>query len=137
MAGDDVVIDIVVDTDVLSFIFKNDTRAEAYRPMLAGKRAGISVQTAAELYRWAIERGWSRRRVQALEEALHALVTLDFDLTTARAWARIVAHRQRAGRPIATQDAWIAATAIRHNCPLLTHNARDYAQIAGLRVVSA
>lgn len=130
-------VEIVVDTDVLSFIFKGDSRADAYRPILAGKRAGISIQTAAELYRWAIERGWSRRRIQALEEALQDLVTLELDLAAAQAWARIVANRQRAGRPIATQDAWIAATAIRHNCPLLTHNARDYAQIPGLRVVSA
>jgi predicted nucleic acid-binding protein len=130
-------VEIVVDTDVLSFIFKGDSRAGAYRHILAGKRAGVSIQTAAELFRWAIERGWSRRRVRALEEALNGLVMLELDLDAARTWARIVADRQRAGRPIATQDAWIAATAIRHNCPLLTHNVRDYAQIAGLRVVGA
>jgi predicted nucleic acid-binding protein len=46
----------------------------------------------------------------------------------------IILHLQRR---LATQDAWIAATAISCDCPLLTHNARDYAQIAGLRVVSA
>ena len=31
---------------------------------------------------------------------------------------------------------WIAATAIRYNLPLLTHNAADYAGVAGLQLVS-
>lgn len=30
------------------------------------------------------------------------------------------------------QDAWIVATALRHELPLITHNAKDYQGIAGL-----
>ena len=28
---------VVVDTDIVSYIFKDDTRAERYRPLLEGK----------------------------------------------------------------------------------------------------
>jgi tRNA(fMet)-specific endonuclease VapC len=129
-------VDVVVDTDVLSFIFKDATRADQYRPLLADKRAGVSIQTVAELHLWAIARRWSKRRMRAMDEALQRLVTLDLDLRAAKIWARIVADRRHAGRPIAAQDAWIAATAIRYDRPLLTRNARDYAQIAGLRLIA-
>lgn len=49
---------IVVDTDVLSFIFKEDTRGELYLPHIDGKLTIISFMTLAETDRWAIERNW-------------------------------------------------------------------------------
>ncbi len=38
----------ILDTDVLSFIVKGDTRGSPYTPLLIGKRACISFQTVAE-----------------------------------------------------------------------------------------
>ncbi len=49
---------VVVDTDVVSFLFKRDTRAELYRPHLDGKEQIISFQTLAELLRWTLVRSW-------------------------------------------------------------------------------
>jgi predicted nucleic acid-binding protein len=45
---------VVVDTDVMSYVFKHDTRAAFYEPHLAGKELIISFVTFAELQRWAI-----------------------------------------------------------------------------------
>ncbi len=42
---------ILVDTSVLSLLFKHDTRAGGYVPRLAGKIGVISFVTLAELYR--------------------------------------------------------------------------------------
>ncbi len=50
---------------------------------------------------------------------------------------KICAARQRLGKPILAPDAWIAATAVRHACPLVTHNQDDYADVAGLIVITA
>jgi tRNA(fMet)-specific endonuclease VapC len=41
---------IVADTDVVSFLFKNDSRAVDYLPHLQGIVPVISFQTVAELY---------------------------------------------------------------------------------------
>ena len=61
---------------------------------------------------------------------------LPYDSLMADAWAAATAHRQRIGRPIACGDAWIAAAAIRHSVPLLTHNVSDFAHLPGLNVIS-
>ena len=52
----------LVDTDVVSMLFKGDTRALAYRPHIAGRLLGISFMTLAELERWSLERSWGQNR---------------------------------------------------------------------------
>jgi hypothetical protein len=51
---------VVVDTDVVSFLFKHDTHAEPYRPHLTEKLLVLSFMTIAELDRWVLERNWDR-----------------------------------------------------------------------------
>jgi predicted nucleic acid-binding protein len=41
------------------------------------------------------------------------------------------------GRPIQTADAWIAASALHYQVPLITNNAGDYASIDGLELLTA
>jgi len=52
------------------------------------------------------------------------------------AWRQQNPAEVHASRPISVQDAWIAATALRHGCPLVTHNRDDFAKITGLTVIS-
>jgi predicted nucleic acid-binding protein len=127
---------VVVDTDVVSYLFKGDTRAEAYRQHLQGKTLAISFMTVAELYQWAYVRNWGERRLTRLEDRLRSYVIVPYDLALCKQWARICADRQNLGKPISVQDAWIAATALRHGCPLVTHNSEDFASIPGLTVIS-
>lgn len=44
---------MAVDTDVVSFMFKGDTRMQQYAPHLLNKLLVISPMTVAELERWA------------------------------------------------------------------------------------
>jgi hypothetical protein len=46
----------VVDTDVVSFAFKGDSRADLYGPHLTNRLLVISFMTLAELERWSLER---------------------------------------------------------------------------------
>ena len=54
--------------------------------------------------------GTQRARRQALEMALRDFIVVPYDHEIARCYGRLVAERQREGRPIA----WIAACAVRH-----------------------
>jgi tRNA(fMet)-specific endonuclease VapC len=127
---------VVVDTDVISFLLKDDTRAQAYRPHLQDKTLVLSFMTVAELYQWAYQRHWGEKRLAWLEDRLHAFVVAPYDNDLCRQWATVCVERQRAGKPISAQDAWIAATAVRHGVPLVTHNAVDFAAITGLTIIS-
>jgi tRNA(fMet)-specific endonuclease VapC len=127
---------LIVDTDVVSFLFKGDTRAQLYRPHLQGKALAISFMTVAELYQWAYIRNWGKQKLTRLEEQLRAYVIVPYDNELCKQWATVCVERQRLGRPISVQDAWIAATALRNGCPLVTHNRNDFANIIGLTVIS-
>jgi predicted nucleic acid-binding protein len=61
---------LVLDTDVVSYLYKRDTRAELYQPHLNDPPFIISFMSLAELRRWTLERNWGERRRQELEEYL-------------------------------------------------------------------
>jgi tRNA(fMet)-specific endonuclease VapC len=44
---------VLLDTNIISFLFKGDTRVVAYAPLLQGNRLAISFMTVAKLFEWA------------------------------------------------------------------------------------
>ena len=44
---------VLLDTDVVSFILKGDSRTAAYTPLVQGNVMAISFMTVAELFQWA------------------------------------------------------------------------------------
>src|SRR5271166_5779506 len=52
---------------------------------------------------------------------------LGIDAATADAWGRLIARRERAGRPMGVMDGWIAAVAEVYGLVLVTRNAADFA----------
>ncbi len=124
---------LVVDTDVLSYYFKNDTRAALYDRHLLNARLHVSFATVAELYRWAKKAGWGARRTAELHQALSHYSVLPFDDELAWKWAEVMTIP---GVPIAHGDAWIASTAIRHGMPLVTHNRKHFEKIPRLTIIS-
>jgi tRNA(fMet)-specific endonuclease VapC len=127
---------VVVDTDVLSILFKRDSRAEGYRPYMTGKLLVLSFMTVVELERWALVRNWGQTRRARMEEYLRNFVIYPFDRALCLKWAEVSDRARRNGRRIECADAWIAATAVLHNIPLVTHNASDYAGVDGLAIIS-
>ncbi|MGG6270437.1 type II toxin-antitoxin system VapC family toxin [Leptolyngbya sp. AN03gr2] len=127
---------LLIDTDVASFIFKGSDYADPYISLLIGNELALSFMTVAELFQWAILRQWGDRRLAQLEQYLSNYLIIPTDQLLCEAWASVRVDRQNAGRPISPQDAWIAATAIRHNLPLVTHNARDFRAISNLQLLS-
>lgn len=127
---------LLIDTDIASFIFKGSNYAHPYQPLLSGQELALSFMTVAELFQWAILRQWGDRRLAQLEQYLANYVIIPVDQPLCRAWAQIRADRQTLGRIISPQDAWVAATAIRYNLPLVTHNIKDFQEIPNLQLIS-
>ena len=127
---------VLLDTDVVSYLIKGDSRTVQYEPHLIGKESSVSLMTVAELFQWALIRRWSERRTADLERYIlrtHTILTID--MTTTRPWAQTRAAAHLRGKAISPQDAWIAAAALQYNLPLLTHNLADYEHVEGLNLV--
>jgi len=59
---------VVVDTDVVSFLFKGHSSASLYTADLTGRVLVISFMTLAELERWPIQAQWGEARRNRLRE---------------------------------------------------------------------
>ncbi|HET8629036.1 MAG TPA: PIN domain-containing protein [Thermomicrobiales bacterium] len=122
----------VVDTDVLSYLFRRDTRAERFRPYLTGRIPTVSIMTLAELQRWALHRNWGQARREQLAAFLEPFAITMADYALCLGWAEVMDGARRRGRPIQTADAWIAATALALGVPLMTNNRDDFAGVPNL-----
>src|SRR5262245_11122810 len=125
-----------VDTDVVSYLFKRDSRGAWYRPRLARQLKLISFMTVAELDNWALARRWGQTRRADMDRFLQSFQIQHTDRDLCRLWAEIIHLANRQGRPILSADAWIAATALRLGIPLVTHNASDFAAVVGLEIIT-
>jgi len=127
----------VVDTDVVSFLFKTHTLAPLYQTILAGRSLAVSLITIAEIEYGMEAKNWGAGRRDLMRRYLDRFTVLSPDTETARVWARVKNACDKKGRPIAFADAWIAAAAVQLNVPLVTHNASDYQAVENLIVLTA
>ena len=124
---------ILVDTNVVSYRIKGDSRGPLYDRHLAGYRPLVSFMTPAEMYRWAVTHRWGEPRIGELRARLNEYVVIPYDDEIAWQWATVSSIP---GRPMEPGDAWVAAAALRHNLPLVTHNRRHFDHVPGLTVIS-
>jgi tRNA(fMet)-specific endonuclease VapC len=129
-------VPVVIDTDVISFLYKRDTRARLYEPHLNDPPFIVSFMSLAELRRWTLERNWGEGRRQELEGYLTRYLILHSDDLMCDRWAHAMNSARMQGQPIGPADAWIAATALLLDIPLITHNGAHYRGVEGLRVIS-
>ena len=128
---------LLIDTNVVSYLMRGSSLGIEYGQLVAGHMTAVSVMTVAELYYGAAKAKWGAKRMRQLEQALRCFVLLPDDRETAQAYAAVAVERESAGRPITCADALVAACAVRYGIPLVTHNARDFAGISGLKVITA
>ena len=128
---------VVVDTNIVSYLFKGDSRAFTYEAHLAGHERLVSFMTLAELDRWALARHWGSPRKLKLARFLQRFLPVYANRTLCQWWAEVSHRAARAGEPIDAADAWIAATALALDIPLLTHNPEDFAAVDGLTILTA
>ena len=135
---------IILDTNVLSEVLRFNPEPTVLRWLDAYSPNSVyvtSVTQAEMLLGVALLPKGKRRealgaQVASLFEQHFTLRCLAFDARAANRYADIVAERQRAGKPISTEDAQIAAIACSVGYRLATRNVRDFAGIANLSVIN-
>jgi predicted nucleic acid-binding protein len=126
----------VIDTDVVSYLFKCDPRAERYLRHLKNRELLISFMTEAEIEQWPRLAGWGPKRIQLLRDYMRQFGVVYSSRELCVHWVDATVSARQAGRPIEVADAWIAATALLYGCPLVTHNRADYAGVCGLELIT-
>jgi tRNA(fMet)-specific endonuclease VapC len=126
---------IVVDTDVPSYLFNWQSSAQRYVDALRGSGLILSLMSIAEMRMGAIAAGWGVRRRTLLEQFIGGFGVVYADDALCTSWATLRADARKAGRSLSPQDAWIAATALGLDAPLATNNRGDFSHIRKLRLL--
>lgn len=126
----------MLDTDVVSRLMR-DTLPAAVARGITGFTPCVTFVTVGELFRGAAHAGWGARRTAALERWLERVIVIHTDHAIALRWGEVTGRALRAGQPLPANDAWIAACCLTHDTPLATLNARHFAGIDSLRLVTA
>ncbi len=127
---------IVLDTSVVSLLFKGHERGDFYLPHITGQRAVLSFQTVEEVWFGAFKAQWGARQRNNLALHLEQYEVVWPDPETADISANLRVERERAGHKLNTADAWIAATALRLACPIASDDG-DFDDISGLQLIRA
>src|SRR5882762_3635323 len=86
---------LVVDTDIVSYLFKNHSVATLYDGDLLNHILVVSFMTVAELERWAIQSRWGDARRNRLNWFLQPFAILPYDRTLCTKWLRSWWRRKR------------------------------------------
>lgn len=133
---------IAVDTNVVSELMKvqPDPAVIDWAGAVEDSELAVPAVVAAELLR-GLGRLPDGSRRERLERALDAFFArlgddrvLAFGARGAVEYAHVMTGRERAGMPMSTMDALIAATCRAHGTSLATRNAKDFV-MAGVRLV--
>ena len=129
---------VVLDTSVVSILYddKDDERYAVYQERLAGRRWLISFQTLEELLFGMHNGGWGEARRRRLSRHIgrFEVVWLEPNSKLVAISGRLRSDLKQMGRTLDVADAWIAATALMHRCPLASDD-RDFLGIPGLTLI--
>lgn len=123
---------MILDTNALSAAADNDAALAAI--LARAHELAIPVIVLGE-YRHGIAQSRNRASYESwLSGLLNDCVVLDVNEPTTHYYAEITLELKRKGKPIPTNDIWIAALCRQHSLPLLSQD-RHFDWIAGSRRV--
>ena len=126
---------IVVDTDVVSYLFKLHPLADPFISALEGHRLFVSFMTLAEIEHGMLRAKWGERLQHRMHRHLEKYEVVNSTRELCRLWSMVMEESASKGRRISPEDAWIAATALRLNLPLATNNRKHFAHLDRLKFI--
>ncbi|MFZ5502079.1 MAG: type II toxin-antitoxin system VapC family toxin [Pseudomonadota bacterium] len=129
---------LILDSNIISYYLRGDPqivpRVQALVPAEIGVPAIVEYELRYGLLRLPSEA--ADPRLAALAALLRPMQVLPFDSECAAHAARIRVELEAAGTPIGPHDTLIAATALRYQATLVTHNVREFSRVSGLQWLS-
>lgn len=130
----------LLDTNIASLLHpqkQNSLLYSQYSSMLLGKSLAISFQTEAELWSWGFENNWGLTRIRNLEQFISQFIIIPTSKELAKVWALVRTKSKQQGRFLETADAWIIATGVYYEIPVVTHD-KDFIglNIPGLTIIT-
>jgi tRNA(fMet)-specific endonuclease VapC len=123
----------LLDTNVLSDFVRGEAAVAARLRQEAPAQLAASVITEIEVeYGLARNPDLAPRVREAMRVLMNTISILPFEREDARVAAQLRASLNRQGTPIGAYDLLLAACALRRGLKIVTHNAREFARIAGL-----
>lgn len=126
---------VVVDTDVLSYIFKRHPAGAPFIDALEGRRLVVSFMTVAEIELGMVAAAWGDRLRHRMRRHLHRYEAVESNWEICRYWASVMQESASKGRPMSHEDGWIAATALYLRVPLATNNRRHFQHLDRIRLL--
>jgi tRNA(fMet)-specific endonuclease VapC len=123
--------EILFDTNAAIAWIEDD--AALYHALEQDVEPVVSIVTVGELEYGAANSARVEANRQRLVRALAAFTRITLDETTARIYGQIMVTLKKKGRPIPTNDVWIAALALQYSLPLLTRD-RHFREVEGVDV---
>lgn len=129
---------VIVDTSLLIAAERGALRFDALLASLGSDTVAMAAITASELLHGchrATDPGIRARRSAYVDALLDLIPVLPFGLAEARRHAQLWAGSARAGTLVGPHDMLIGATALARGDSVGTLNQREFARIAGLRIL--
>ena len=82
--------EILLDTDVVSYLLNRHSLAEEYEELLIGYAPMISFITVAEMYRGAFKKNWGDRRMAELGTHLHRFAVVPSSLQVCLSYLSLI-----------------------------------------------
>lgn len=124
---------MILDTNALSAAADDDPGLAAV--LARAEQPAIPVIVLGE-YRHGIAQSRNRATYENwLEGLLHDCMVLDIQEPTTHYYAEITLELKRKGKPIPTNDIWIAALCRQHSLPLLSRD-RHFDLLAGIKRIA-
>ncbi len=128
----------LLDTNIVSHFLREASPLLNQRILDSSPDAlGISIVSAGEL-RYGLSKLPPSKRATELAHHLHALLiaipVLPLPASAVPHYGTTRAQMEAAGRPIGSNDLWIAAHALSQNMTLVSDNTREFSRVPGLQV---
>ena len=104
-------------------------------PTLGFEEILVPIIVVGELFFGVHKSGLTEENRRRLLRLLDLVSIVPVDVEVSERYGQVKSQLRKIGRPIPENDMWIAATALRHNLPLVA-NDKHFRNIDGLAVIS-